>query len=99
MVDTDDAGIALGKKFAKLYDTDRKILETIRRRMDEDPNFKATMNQIHTDWVNTLREKKRTLVKTIPWTETTAGELGVNIPDMEVEVDGDAQVVRVYKLS
>ena len=38
----------------------------------------------------------RTLIKTLPYSEVQAGELGVEIPGIEVELDADLSVVRVY---
>lgn len=98
MVDADDL-IALEKKFVEMNEMDKKIKDEIRRKMSEDPGFKSVMDQIHAEWVNTLREKKRTLVRTIPWSESTFGELGVELPGMEIELDRENQVTRVYKIS
>ena len=44
------------------------------------------------------KETGRTLIRTIPWEETSPGELGINIPGIEIEVDGDEKTVRVYKI-
>lgn len=98
----DDDLIALEKKFAEMRERERKILEELQGRMRDDPGFKAAMTRVHDDWVNTLkekREKKRTLVRTVPWSETTFGELGVELPGMEIELDRENQVTRVYKIS
>lgn len=39
----------------------------------------------------------RILIKTIPYRKMTVGELGMEIPGIELECDADRQCVRVYK--
>jgi hypothetical protein len=41
----------------------------------------------------------RRLIKTIPYSQIEAGELGVEIPGFEVECDADREVVRVYEIN
>lgn len=42
---------------------------------------------------------QRVLVKEIPFAEVLVGELGFEMEGLEVEVDGDREVVKVYATS
>jgi hypothetical protein len=40
----------------------------------------------------------KVLIKTIPYHKMTVGEFGMEIPGIELELDADNEVVRVYKM-
>ena len=97
LIMTDEHADAL-KKIIEMQKKDREILEIIFGKAQNDPGFKTLLERQFEDWRLTLKEPKRTLIRTIPWSESTFGELGAVVPGIEIELDRDNQVTRVYRV-